>query len=684
MSQFDFPRIHFSGNTIINPPTANNNILLPLVLLDPIQIKTLMPPRIYFTEELKLLHINGMLPVPENCLLHTDGNALSYIEIATVNTPAIFKEWAATALGKSQYDTAFHDLYSLVKTERDKKPLAGLIPAHWNYYGGMDFEFVDVTVNSIEVSTGENKNLLYTKGNDDCPQPIAALLNASVDLKFDDGKNAAVMVDTLPTLALYTQIFCDAVRMAKNGETILKGRPCKASLRFLNTARIVNQEGAVAGSGTFYCTIPLHDLYEGIDAPIIHFFNTHKKRNEKLAGIFIRFNLFEVYENTNPKYKPGQMLYNPARSSITGSFSPWYENEMMSITPGRQMIAEKPFTTFKTLSPFVCQHHAHRKSIMLDLIGTIPENLVETETQKKYETYPLGILQLSCLSADQTEKIIAEIPVNETDLPRQKMIDCGGIFEWHYGDSITADEIENGKLLLYAKKPGDTDKVLLMSESEYMAVTDQPGNYINQHNHPEEGYLNDSSVKKDCKVRIFRKGHEVEQPVALTIKELRIKSSASAATVSTFMQADTFQSGQALHFPTHEAANLIYVLYPGNMYDGSDFLIPYMLKTGFFINLRVLPVHSGYAKYLDPQHPEYPTPVPFQLVYQELLSVFDLIYPASSLITPFTEAYFSKGWKFIKHRLSPQLWNSILYMPTSRDMSHDQWLLLCKWAESLE
>jgi hypothetical protein len=98
------------------------------------------------------------------------------------------------------------------------------------------------------------------------------------------------------------------------------------------------------------------------------------------------------------------------------------------------------------------------------------------------------------------------------------------------------------------------------------------------------------------------------------------------------------------------------------------------------VSLRVLP-KKDYGKYLDPNHTEYPTPVTFEVLYKELLQTSDLIFPMASLITPFTEAYFRKGGKFIKQRMSPDNWASASYMPSSRDMSEEQWKLFCRWLD---
>ena len=42
MSQFDLPRINFSGYATIDPATANNNFFKPLVIYDPIYAQVVL------------------------------------------------------------------------------------------------------------------------------------------------------------------------------------------------------------------------------------------------------------------------------------------------------------------------------------------------------------------------------------------------------------------------------------------------------------------------------------------------------------------------------------------------------------------------------------------------------------------------------------------------------------------
>lgn len=164
----------------------------------------------------------------------------------------------------------------------------------------------------------------------------------------------------------------------------------------------------------------------------------------------------------------------------------------------------------------------------------------------------------------------------------------------------------------------------------------------------------------------------------MTIMELKMTGVSASASVKPFLITHYFRDKQTLIFPTEQAANAMYVFYPTPPLVISEDLVTEIQRTGFFVSLRVLP-KKEFEKYLDPAHIDYPTPVTFEVLYKELLQVSDLIFPMSSLITPFTEAYFRKGGAFIKQRMAPENWANATYMPSSRDMSTAQWLLFCKW-----
>jgi hypothetical protein len=686
MSQFDFPRINFSGQCTINPGTANNNLLLPLVTYDPIQARVILPPRVYLSPDLLLLHKLDGLPIPENVILKYDDSQSPYVEIEPVNDRAKYVEWVKTPLGESHLDKAYHELYQMVMSKRTQKPLMGSVPASWNYYGGMEFGFDGVKVRSVAIADSISGQRLITSNDSDCPADIAAVLDATIDMENERGKNAAVMIDILPSLAMFSQVFCDSFQMKKNGSKLLKGKPLKGSLRFLNQTRIVNQEGVLGASGSFFSVIPVENLENAQASPILSLFQKYGQKDSSIKGVFIRYNLFEVQEDQAIDYQTWGAKANPAFATVVGSIAPWYEDDMKSITMGRQLVPEMPFLKQKKLASFVCQINTQLKTVSLDMLGSIPEHLVQQTPTPIYETYPLGELTLKLLEKDNQEIEIGTFTISPQHFSREQLMLSGGMIEISFKENhfLTVERLDSGFLALYRNAKSPEGAIMLMKESEYMIASDQAGLYANQ-GQMDEGYVSyGSKTKKEpCQIRVYQRGKPLTDNCTLTIMELKITGVGASASVKPFLVTEDFRDKQILSFPTDQAANAMYVFYPNPPPIISEDLVAEIYRTGFFVSLRVLP-KKDFGRYLDPSHEEYPTSVTFEVLYKELLQTFDLIFPTASLITPFTEPYFQKGRRFIQQRMLPDNWAKASYMPSSRDMSEEQWRLFLRWLEGVD
>lgn len=666
MSQFDLPRINFAGEAKINPATGNNNLWLPLVIFDYIQVKAVLPPRIFINADIEVAISLQAITLPSQTEISTDENDQKYFEIGSINTPEKFKKWAKTPLGKSEIDKNFHYLYALIRTQRGNEPLQGKIPGGWNYYGGMEFEFTDVKSVSVEILEHNNQKR-FNKSPENCPKDIQEILQAQVDFYDKKGNNTAVMIDLSPGLTFSSQVFCDMFNLRFGTKTLFSGNPYKATLRHINTHRIVNEKHALASSGTFYTAIPLENLEPESKHFVQSFFGKYGADLSKLKGIFIRYNLLEVEENLAHTYDDETYLANPAKCTVIGSLSPWYDHELKSITLARQMVGVNPFFEDKKLGNFVFEIDIKKEILKLDLAGFVP--VIKNGNQ--YETFDLGKLDFT-VSENGQNKTIASIEIGPDTLSRQKFIEAGGIFEIPLSIP-TGIDIEQTEISVFNHK-------LLMTESEYMVASDASSIYINQFENPSEGYLAYNSQKVPCIINIFRFGKKLENPIPLQIIEYNINSSLNTAKTSVFLDSEAFENETNLHFPTEKPGSNLYILYPNRKLSENENPMDAVVSHGFIINVRVLP-HQNYAKYLDPNHPEYPVPISFELIYKELLEVSDIIYPYASIITPFNEAYFRKGWRYIHQRLKKENWNSYTYMPSSREMSNQLYQLIHKWAE---
>ncbi|MFT5886328.1 MAG: hypothetical protein ACI9IP_002792 [Arcticibacterium sp.] len=674
MSQFDFPRINFHGKASINPCTANNNLLLPLVTYDPIEAEAILPPRIYLSEDLLQLNKLGGLPIPETAILQFDKNKSAFIEIDIINSKERYLSWAVTPLGKFNLDKEYHQLYRLVKSRRTNKSILGGVPASWNFYGGMEFAFDNVNVSSIAFFDEELGQRIVTSQDSGLSTDISAILGASLNMNNHKGKNAAVMIDVLPSLAMFSQVFCDSLNLSNGEDILMTGKPSKGSLRFFNPSRVVNKKGVLAASGSFFSIISRENLDHESDNFILNFFENHANSNAKVKGVFIRYNLSEIQENQEIDYEVHGKIGNPAQATIIGSLTPYYEKDMKSIGIGRQLVPEAGQASGINLASFVCRLNEKEKFLSLDILGSIPQEAIGPY---EYETLDIGSLAVKLQDSDKNTFNLGEINISPKKLSRQEIFLNGGLIEIPIPDksNATQNALEKSEIIICK------NDVILMRESPVMIVSDQAGLYANA---GEEGnkFLTNGNVKELCEVRIFKKGKPLVGEIPMTVMELKIDGVGNTANIKPFMINETFIDGQVLSLPKEVAANAMYVFYPNSSETIAHNLISEIQRTGFFVSLRVLP-HKDFGQYLDPNHADYPQEVTFKVLYKELLETFDLIYPMASVITPFTEDYFIRGARFIKNRMSPENWKNSTYMPSSRDMSQNKWLLFCKWFDSL-
>ena len=124
MSQFDYPRIHFSGKTTIDPATGNNNYHFPLVCYEPDSGTVVLPPRIYITSDIASCLVKDLESKMISLLKDEDGDL--YIPILPISTPELFKEWMITPIGSHTGDSNYHWIYDRISTQKENKKLASI------------------------------------------------------------------------------------------------------------------------------------------------------------------------------------------------------------------------------------------------------------------------------------------------------------------------------------------------------------------------------------------------------------------------------------------------------------------------------------------------------------------------------------------------------------------------------
>lgn len=668
MSLFDFPRIHFSGRANIDPATGNNNYHFPLVSYEPVTGTVVLPPRLYLEKESERNLVQDKFP-ELLAFIHEETDHI-YLLIPGIDTPEKFKSWNTTPLGSYPDDAAFHELYALISTKKEQKPLLGQLPGYWNYYGTLNFSFEDVRVHAIQL---RNHAIITSRNEEtDFPSIFKELLGASVRFSDQSGRhNYAVMIDVTPTLSLYSQVFCDLLHVEKAGHTIFEGSPVKASLRQMNPTRILNDSSITGASGVFYSCIPIETIEKGENNALIMAFRQYQSTAKKLRGLRIRYDLYHVQENLNPDYKSHGEKSNPAKCRVLGTLSPWFEGEHETIGEGRLLIPDAPFFKEKKFGSALVNIDTECTLLSIDLIGSLPG--IVQDGKYDFNPYTPGNLNISLKFAD-SERVLVSFPYPKLTT----FINKGGIFDFLLSDEIKGFLL-NHEGLIYLTIDRTDDKTVsgengcLLKEIPWRIFSDQIGLYCNEGDSLEQGFLSNHAFREDCCIHIYRFGKPYNGEIGLRIIELDIMPYSRGERVYIHDTIEHFRNGQILVVPMDKAGQKLFYLMHENEIIPLD-IKHFMLETGAFINLRVLPIYKHLKAIPENE-------LNFEHVYNEFLRHYDLIYPASGIITPFNTQYLTKIHNYLKLLMNEDSWDKYLFMPSSRDLPQSKLELLFRWLE---
>ena len=702
------------GKFTLDPATANNNMHHPLIIFNPISGQVFYPPRIYISE--KYVPKKSSLKFVKSCIpkrstLKNDLGELSlapeYIEIETVDTYEKFIAWASTPLGSWKGDADYHKLYRAVKAPFFRSSLEGLTPGYWNYYGTNNFHLHDVIVKSVTIEE-ENIPSTYDGSEADCPPEVKAFIGASLTYNAsvkDDSTNSAKMVDALPVMNVYSQLFCDWLTLYKGREVLFRGNPNKGSLRLVNPSNVVNENMPYSGAGKFISTIPHESIISGLDAPVLEFFQKKNRRANQIKGIYIQQVLSAIEERRPMNYQEFGNVSSPAFGVVSGTIAPWYEGEMKSWTTERQLVGDQAFITKKSkkydipkniLSPTVFKVDQGKGRLDIDLSTVVPmQNMKRSKKnepivanpyeQNSYELYDLGKLTFVFENIDnnhiiQDKWVVGSIKLDRKNLSRTTILSNGGIFSLFFNPSEeNLQKASSWQLSVYGKDD-QKKKVRFMSEAPIVIMTDESALYCDQNDDPVKGYISNSGTREPCRLRIFRLGQPVNEEIEINILAYKMINSGATQKIAPFRKGK-YKDGDIVTFPTDEPSSVIYQFFAHGLGPISPHSYPALLVwTGFFVNVRVLPKYD-FSIYLNPKHPDYSGPVTFEILLKEIFASYHLLYPIMN--------FSSHSWenvamaKYLQSRISLENWHKPWYMPLTRDLSESQRELICAWIDRI-
>lgn len=671
MSQFDFPRINFNGLMNVNVGTGNNDDYSPYHFIK----ESFNPPKPEYIG--KPMRLADSLSVQPETYGMSDEEWLDW----TQNVQTFFN----TQTGEN----------------------AQLIPAEWNYYGGMGLTMIDVNV--TEVITGGSTVVIDNK---------EALIGAQLSFNMQPGGNMAstgVICDVNPEAVPSSQFIASNMLLEKDGQALMSGVPSKGSTRFINFQRNVAINASGGASASVYHTISKEELS---GQKILSVLGDQITGNPKFKGLMIRYNLYRSMAEINGfDYSTGTLdklvnhykdkQTNPAYVQITGTISPWYEGQMQSISMSRIMMPSGQFkspggngqpinppdpTCMFGLGPVTFQINdgGKRGFISLDVINTFPEQYegqgnpltyLNKEGKPNNPKFDLGTLTLRMATPAGVEPAVS-VDIGTINNTTEFYYSGGGMVDIPFGEDLQKQYAANDQLVfqIYASNP---DKVLL-EEATYMIAAEHSTVYGEQDaSGTPSSAFNFNGTNVPISFTVYKKGVEVnEVPEGLVIQEFDSTPNQATGTQAAIRTIDNYQPGQPISVPTPKAGNkLFYCTFKGK--EASN-LNGVNLLTAPIITMRVLPNEDYSQYYVDPsaEQPVANDTLTFEILYEKVLRNYYLLYPAMSKHVPLDSKDAWDGPDMARRmykRLQMSYWPTVMYMPRTRDLSNSRRTLLQAW-----
>ncbi len=659
MSQFNYPRINFYGNVVFNPGTGDNDDY------------SLGGDGEYFFKDTDIPFRVSDTPAVQ--------------AITQGMTDEEFLKWMKT--GITVTDAQKNEYY--------------VMPSEWNYYGDMSIKMKNVKVVSVNLPNGT----LVTDPSEN------ELIGADVSFNNANGMNTACIVDNNPEDNPCTQIFANCFSLLKGATAYIQSKPSKSFTRWINFLRNTNLKGDAGAAGYFQCVIPSEELSAEQQQYFSKIFDMPFESMPSFKGWTIRFDMYRslrIYRYNCPDAKTyiaslealmAENGCNYATAYLSGTIAPWYEGELKTIPLGRVLNpptdgsggfpnpsgASSGNSGTLFLAPTVLQVFLDENRISLDISNTFPETFVtkngtpsrcasEADEQSNVKT-DLGEMWLQLNYLGNTYPI-APIPY-----VGDYLIWRGGMADIDISNlpAQVRELLPVGDLQIYSSLFSKA----LLAESEYFITTDQGALYANQYD-TSGIYLSDNPMGEPCRITILKRGVPIKPEDGLTLYVQEAQTSPNYDQKLTGnMAIYKMPSSEGIKLGTNVTGNMIYRFSVSEQNLVSSYS-QINLITDFYISLRIMPRHD-FSKYLDPQNPNYQE-VTWEIIYNELLRNYYLIYPAMAQQLPFNDPTVWNNRftaQALKERVNPARWNFGDSMPPTRDLSADGRQLIMAWCDKI-
>lgn len=712
MSLFDFPRVNFHGNALLDTATANNGYNTPtLTLFDQDRSLPYMPPRFYLRKAK-----NGLtIVVPAGLQILKDENGEFYVPIKPINDTN-YQEWATTPLGTSSLDSEYHRLYTVAGIDSYN-------PGYWNYFGGLSMELQDVKVIGITVPDAAAGTVTHTQPGS-CPADLSDLLGAELSFNYKHGmpgsRTSAYLSDVDSIGQMCTQIFCGTAGLYdSNPEPLFTGHPVKSTARWMNLSRVLNWTFSVpmGGSACFYAMIDI-EPNSRIAAMFLPYLT------KPMQGLFMKLLIHEVYEVRSPDYakiptitmrdnegNPREIPKNPTSVGITGSITPWFADDMKTAPICRIMKGARPVTinpsgipdpvqkgtnnklgiwTTPVIGPVQFISNSQYQLLSFDFINAINEYGIKPGLYPSYSgegdiqpfgnfvNYNYGTLNIYYVSNLVKEPyIVGQIPYDQYEM--SSFLQKGGVIDL---------PVQGGGdyMFGYFFITVDNDPNEILREELIYITTDQQGIYAEQNQNPPGLYMSDGLPREPFILRVFNRGHPVlsKEGIEVTLQQINMAlgQSVSKTKISVYdgmpYVFDVDQDGCNTYVFAFSEQDLWPDKMPENPLEALKAVITFAMRASLVV-LRVLASTTGELEpYLNGT-----LPITWDVVYKKVFILYKTLYPVMDIILPMNEQTWSDTTvqNIMLDLISEENWNQPLYMPVTRDLTTAQRKLLQMWVQ---
>jgi hypothetical protein len=633
MSLFDYPRINLTGVLTVSPGTANND------------------------------DYAGAATLPEGYGPYT-GQTLALIDSKRVE-PRTYGMSDADFIAWVQKAQTFD-----VQGGKQRE----IIPAEWNYYGGMGMNLGAAKV--IGVTTGPGQ--VHT--SPDSSLPVTALLGST--LTFTGGTVTDVNSEGSPPA---TQFFIDNLSL-EGSQPWLAGAPSKGACQWLNFYRNVNLTADGGAGGYVY-----HVLRKGAGATIA----IPGFEDPRIVGVILRYYLFQASQTTvgNEAIEAlyAQKKANSSVVQLVATLAPLYANETIFTGPvGRLMVADTPNVATPrgsqnngqngliALGPAVLAVDGDR--ISADFSGTFPDYF-QAGANPKYDfgpvslavadggaSAPVGTVSYADTAAGNQGGWLFDFDISANPAARQILASAGGgTFQLRHGATV------------------------VLAETDYYVVSNQQAVYGEQGGSGTE--LVNQGSPEPASVAVFRRGQQLAAGACppLTVwwyASVPLQAPGNAEAIAT-----AWQPGRPIPIATAQPGNFLLTFTvagqapPPASY--GTFMFPPFITNWPQISLRLLPNGEDFSSYyVDPAaaEPVGNARLTFEVLYQKVLRTYYLLYPAmnkifqlneESAVAPNAQAILDAT------ETAAATWMSSHYMPRTRDLSRSRRTLLRAWCRKV-